>query len=374
MNALRIKSPFLLVFLLCTSALFCQDSIPVRKKYFIPGIRYNYGFIIPHAPELEEAAKSYPVGLQADFNWHFNDKKAFSYSNCLPRLGMSVYYWDYRNTSILGQAISVMAFAEPFFNLHHRVNFSVRPGFGLAYMNKPYDSISNPNNLAYSTKIGYSLLLNFTIYFRLTDHWILNTAINYNHISNGGVKHPNKGLNYPTISLGLDYSIRPLFFQKFKPVSEMNTIRKNRLVLAFFIGFKGLLLDDKTYPVYGLYSKYQWQVGKYSLVSGGLEFNIDQTKQKLSEVYQTVDQDAKYILAMTGGYEYILGRFGLSFDLGVYLRNPDQGEDPVFQRYGVKYYFTRSLFAGLNLRAHRHHAEFFDIRLGYTLFSPQQNN
>ncbi len=342
----------------------CQITTEEPDKYLLLGTRFNYGFIIAHTKAIEKAAASNPVGIQADLSWHFNSEKAYSHCNCLPRLGLSAYYWDYQNEAILGKAATILAFAEPFFNINRRVNFSIRPGIGLAYMTNPYDSINNPYNLAYSTHIGYSLLLNFTTYVMLTEQIIMNMSFNYNHISNGGVKVPNKGLNYPTLSLGLDYSFKALRFDQFNKNKGDHYPRRNRIIIAGFLGFKGLLLDDKTYNVYGLYSKYLIQVGRNSYLAEGMEFNIDQTKVKISEIYHDVDKNDRYIVALSSGYEHSLGKFSLTFDLGVYLRNPDQGKDIVFQRYGARMHVYKGGFIGINLRAHRHHAEFFDIRVG----------
>jgi hypothetical protein len=258
-----------------------------------------------------------------------------------------------------------MGFVEPVFNTQHRVQFSIRPAFGFAYLNNPYDSISNPYNLAYSTNITYSLLLNFTTYLNLSDQLILNAAINYNHVSNGGVKQPNKGLNFPTLSIGLDYSIHPRNFRRFSSTRKDFSLRKNRILLAGFIGFKGLLIDNKTYAVYGLIGKYQFNISRHSYIATGMEFNIDQTKQKVKEVYLSTDKHAQYIMGITGGYEHVLGRFRAVFDLGVYLHNPDREGDMIFQRYGAKFLPFPKMYLGLFLRAHRHSAEFFDIRIGY---------
>ncbi len=342
-----------------------QDSTLFRSAYFIPGLRAHYGFIIAHTSEIEDAARTNPYGLQVDLSWHFNTQKAYDFCNCLPRLGLSANYWDFQSRDILGRAYSTMFFAEPFFNLHHRVNFSLRAGFGLAYLSDPYDSVSNPLNQAYSTRVGYSLLLNTTVYFRLSDRFILNTSFNYNHISNGGVKHPNKGLNYPTLSIGLDYSTSPIRFRRYRPDGDGRFVPHNRILIGTFAGFKGLLVDDRTYMVYGLISKYLFHVQRNSYIAAGMEFDIDQTKVKLAEEFESVSKNDRYIFSLTSGYEHSLGMFSLSFDLGIYLWNPDRFKDLLFQRYGAKFYFYKGFFTGINLRAHRHYAEFFDVRIGW---------
>jgi len=108
------KEILVLSFILVFYSLFSQNSEKSTKPYFIPGARINYGFIIAHTKSIEKAAKSNPIGLQFDFNWHFHSEKAYNYSNCYPRLGLSIYYWDYMNNEILGQSINILGFAEAF--------------------------------------------------------------------------------------------------------------------------------------------------------------------------------------------------------------------------------------------------------------------
>ena len=177
--------------------------------YFLTGLRFHYGFIIAHTEAVEKVAHSNPLAIQADFSWHLINNKSYNYCNCYPRLGFSLYYWDYRNPEMLGQAVNLLLFAEPFINPHKKLSFSVRPGMGVAYLNNPYDEIKNPDNLSYSTRFAYALLINLNAYYKIGNHFILNLSANYNHISNGGVKMPNKGLNYPSLAVGLEYSFLP---------------------------------------------------------------------------------------------------------------------------------------------------------------------
>jgi hypothetical protein len=36
------------------------------------------------------------------------------------------------------------------------------------------------------------------LWIRVNDKWSINPSVNYQHISNGGMRQPNKGLNWPT--------------------------------------------------------------------------------------------------------------------------------------------------------------------------------
>ncbi|NRA92289.1 MAG: acyloxyacyl hydrolase, partial [Psychroserpens sp.] len=62
-----------------------------------------------------------------------------------------------------------------------------------------------------------------------------------------------------------------------------------------------------------------------------------------------------------------LGRVTFSQQIGVYYYNDYRITDDIYQRYGLNYNFSRHIFAGFNLKAHRHVADFFDFRIGYRL-------
>ena len=74
--------------------------------------------------------------------------------------------------------------------------------------------------------------------------------------------------------------------------------------------------------------------------------------------------DHKY-LAVNVGNEFLFGRFNFYQQLGIYLYAPYERVDAVYQRYGLSYRVIDNLIFGINIKAHRHIADFMDFRLGY---------
>jgi hypothetical protein len=65
------------------------------------------------------------------------------------------------------------------------------------------------------------------------------------------------------------------------------------------------------------------------------------------------------------GHELIIGKIIFAQMLGIYLYKPYIGnDDPIYQRYRLRYQYTDHLFAGMTLKAHRHVAHIFDVRFG----------
>jgi hypothetical protein len=352
-----------IAFILQITGLQAQDS---TNRYFILGARYNYGVVFRHSQALAEEIQTNPVGYQLDASWHYKSRDAREYCNCYPKLGLSFYYWDYRKPEILGHGLTLLAFAEPFFNAHNRIAFSLRAGLGLNYQDQPYDSVDNPLNLAYSTRFAFAALINLSANIRLTSHLKLTLAANYNHISNGGVKLPNKGLNYPSFSAGLDYSFKKSHFTRIKDLDEKKEEFRMRWRKDFgiYLGFRGITDDEKLYYVYGIFGQFAWQFGRVSALPIGLDFTHDRAELARSEIYPSISSRAANKLSFYTGYDYILGKMVLSFNLGAYLYSPDRISVWLYQRYIVRVKVYKFIIAGLSLKAHGHIAEFFDVRIG----------
>jgi hypothetical protein len=262
--------------------------------------------------------------------------------------------------------MTLLAFAEPFFNAHNRVAFSLRAGLGVNYQSQPYDSLDNPLNIAYSTRFAFAALINLSANIRISDHVKLVLAANYNHISNGGVKLPNKGLNYPSFSAGLDYSFHKSHFTRIRDLGDEKDDfqRQWRKEMGLYFGFRGITDDENLYYVYGLYSQFAWQFSRVLALPVGLDYSHDRAEMARSEIYPSISSRAANKLSLYTGFDYLLGKLSLSFNLGGYLYSPDRISVWLYQRYIVRVNVYKFIVAGLSLKAHGHIAEYFDLRIG----------
>jgi hypothetical protein len=341
-----------------------------HKNSLIIGLRSHYGFIIAHHKELKATSQTYPWGLEAEVNWQLMTKESWQYCFCYPRVGFSFFYANFDNPDVLGSAFNLYGFMEPVIGAENKLSFSVKFGIGPNYMNKVYDSITNPDNTFYSSHISFIVLLGAGMNYRINDRLNIRLAGEFNHISNGGFKNPNKGINFPTINLGVDYNLKPLpFEQRIKDRSVDLIPKKNRFDVTFLSTAKTDIKGHAKYTVYGLVGSFSHVVGRLSAVSGGLEFVVDLAdKHEIERVNLTENGDYvdhKYF-AFLASHELLLGEFNFYQQLGVYLYSPFDRKDKVYQRYGLNFYLFKSFFIGINIKAHRHVADFMDMRGGYS--------
>ena len=329
------------------------------------GLKFHVGSVLIHSREIRPIEDSYPLGVEFDIAWHKISQKAWESCMCYPKLGMALIYWDYDNPEVLGQGVTGLFYIEPVFNTRGWVNYSVRAGFGLSYQNKPHDPVENPDNLSYSTYLAFPLQLGGSAHFRIHPRWLLNTTLVYNHFSNGGVRQPNKGINWPSVGVGMAYYLEDFEFENRAEVDwRKNGPPQRRLDLTLFLSYEeprdNLFLFSP-----GLEVKWSRQFARLNAYTLGGELMYD---NGTGYVLEQIEDDTTPIKAgLAIGHEFLLGRFLFSQQFGAYLSNPNPEHPAVYQRYGLVYRISQRLSAGISLKAHGHVANFLDARVGISL-------
>lgn len=358
----RITIIFCLLHLM--TQIFCQE----RKSSLIIGFRPHYGFIVKHSGKLEGLTKTFPWGLEVDVNWQLMSEKSWQYCFCYPRAGVSFFYTNFANPKLLGSSFALYPFVEPSINGDRKLHATIRFGMGPTFLNNVFDSVENPGNKFYSSVISFIVHADLGLNYVINERLYLRVSADFNHISNGGIKNPNLGINFPSASIGLEYNFNPLpYIHRSKDKSVKLIPYNHRFDLTVFATGKTAVKGHNRYPVYGFSPGFSYVVGRQHAVSMAAEFTVDLADGKLiikDSLMKNDDFiDHKYI-ALLAGHDLILGRFNFYQQLGVYLYSPFERRDKVFQRYGLNFYLTKKLFIGTNIKAHRQVADFLDFRAG----------
>jgi hypothetical protein len=367
------KKILFITFLLCLANI--QTKLLLANPGTVPnetkpplyvGAKIHYGFIIPHSEELKAISESNIWGFQVDFSKLNISSRAWSNCNCYSRLGLSFNFYDYRNPDVLGHSYNLAFFFEPYFNFKNRSRFSLRVGMGLTYLDKVYDAVSNPENLFFSSKFNGILLINLSYNYLIKERYQLNASINYTHISNAGAKMPNKGMNFPTASIGLDYILRPA-----KLVSQEKTLGlRDKKLLGYARIFSSIrsvdadsLHSKKDKLMIGLEGGIIKGLSNINGLLGGIEFSYDGSFQEMSDRME--ENYAPFVLSLHFGHAFVIGRITFTQQMAYYVYKPfPSTSKSFFQRYGIYYRIGKMVSIGFSLKAHGHVAEHMDVRLG----------
>ena len=333
--------------------------------YFL-GATYHQGVIITDSPSLTSLAKSNPWMIQADFSVLKNTQQVWDYCNCYSKNGVSLSFTNFKDPEKLGTATSLIFFTEPYLYYSDKLQFSLRGGSGISYLTKVYNADTNPENLFYGSPISFFLMLNLNLYYSISPSWRASITGQFSHISNGGTKWPNYGMNYPTLAVGLDYNINPQ--QLSRRTSSPFTERSLKIIIHPFGTVHKAEANDSFAQERKLLLGVNAGVVKPLTRVNSLGLGGELYYDGLSEVFQA--RSGESYSPWTGSFSlqhYIFfGKilFGQQLAYAVTALNPDTNKK-LYQRYFLEYKVRPDWYAGITLKAYGGRSDYLAFTSGF---------
>ncbi len=347
--------------------LFGVLVVQAQDKHRFYGIKSHYGFIIAHTPDLKPISQTNPFGFQIETGTLKTSDKAWKTCFCYGRTGFSFAYFNYSNPSVLGSSYNLNYFVEPYFTYKGPLKLSLRGSIGVSYLDTVFDAETNPENVLFSTNLSFYIALSLGLNYHLNDKYAVNLFANYSHISNGGQKQPNKGMNFPTISIGIDRAMGNLNLEP-KP----DHIKQyNKSWSYYFSSFASLRSADReaestNHPLIGISGGALKPLSRINGFNIGSELWYDWSDRKRAQI-ETLDESAFYS-AITAGHHFSVGNFYFLQQFGLYVTRPKTLQSkPLYQRYSLWYRIANKWTIGASLIAYGRVADHMDGRLIYII-------
>ena len=326
-------------------------------------IKPQYGFILSHSSKIESISSTNPFGLEVEYSKFLLKESNFDQCNCYSKAGVSFLFINFANPNVLGNSYSLIGFVEPLLIRKERFILSTRMGVGASFLDHIYDKSNNPENQFFSSHITFIVHVDFNLYFKLTQKLYLMSYAKYNHISNGGLKQPNYGMNFPTFGIGLNYIPRTeLEF----PVREKKVFNSEYFKKVYIFGtVKSIPEDDyieeESVLIVGISGLVGKTVSNINGFSIGMEYlNDGANKGKI--IRENLSLDHQQVSALIG-HHVLFGKFDFSQSWGIYVYAPYKYRN-FFQRYSLSYQFLKYFNAGVTVKAHGDIADNFNLQLG----------
>ncbi len=356
----KIKGILLLCFIY-HSVLYAQ----IDSKFY--GLKSHYGAIIAHTTDLKPISQTNPYGFQLEMSKLRTSDKAWKTCFCYGRTGFAFTYFNYANPDVLGSSYNLIYFVEPYFTYRGPFKFSLRGSIGATYLDTIFDEESNPDNVLFSTPLSFYLALSLNLNYHINDKYAINIAANYNHISNGGQKQPNKGMNFPTLSVGID---RVIDYTKL--TQKPNELKEYSRDWSYYFGsFASLRSADReaestNHPLIGITAGALKPLSAINGFNLGTEFWYDWSDQKIAQVEGF--SDSSFSSAITAGHHFSIGNFYFLQQFGAYVTRPKNIQGNwLYQRYSFWYRLTNRWTIGASLIAYGRTADHMDGRLLYII-------
>ena len=331
------------------------------------GVKSHYGFIIAHTPDLKPISQTNPFGLQIEISKLKTSDKAWKTCFCYGKTGFAFAYFNYANPDVLGNSYNLIYFVEPYFIYQGQLKFSLRGSIGATYLDTIFDEETNPDNLLFSTNLSFYLALSLNLNYHFNNGYAINLTANYNHISNGGQKQPNKGMNFPTLSLGVDKVIGD-----YKLTPKPDELKKYSTSWSYYLGgFASLRSSDReaeasNHPLFGVLGGALKPLSRINGFNLGAELWYDWSDEKRAE-NEGINESA-FSSAITAGHHFSVGNFYFLQQFGIYITHPETLQpNDVYQRYSFWYRIANRWTIGASLIAYGRVADHMDGRLIYIL-------
>ena len=351
---------------------FISLESQAQSKKFIE-FSYDQGPIIGNnkdwADELIDKIAYSAVDVR--FGWRSSKNTYYNYINRYPSYGFgftsAVNYY-----SEIGRPMGIYAFGEfPFGknDFSRKLNFSYFAQIGLGYNMNPYDAETNEINGFVSTSLNAHIHFGLKAAYKFSNTFSAFTSIGTKHYSNGSIKKPNAGINFVPIAIGLRVNIDK---EEFNPGSKPDfppLEKRGFWNIAAYTGLKSYEIGEKAYFRGGLGVDYLWELS-YKYRGGiGIDWFYGSGGSERFPGENVTFNDVNSF-AVVGSWQWKLTQnLYMPIALGIYLNKAhfNQETTSFYERIGVRYRMNNNIFAGVQIKAHKAKADFFEFTLGYSI-------
>ncbi|NNE31482.1 MAG: acyloxyacyl hydrolase [Winogradskyella sp.] len=365
-----MKNLFKALLYLISLSCFSQTE---EIKPFSVDLSPFYGTILEHNPDISHLITGHPTGFVLSYNrktYGFNEwERRYNY----PDWGFSLTYQDMQNP-YLGENIGLYGHFN-FYFLNRNLVFRI--GQGIAYANKPYDKNDNFINNAYGSHLLSTTFLKFDyikedIYKGLG----FNAGFTVIHYSNANVKAPNNSTNTFAFSAGLNYLFDAEDFPEYIPEGERT--KYSEPFTYNFVLRSGINESDINgsgqYPFFVLTAFVDKRVNHKSTFLAGTELFVSYFLKEYIK-HQSIAFPENNIESGTDfkrvgvfvGHELRFNKVAFITHLGYYVYWPVAFENRIYNRLGLKRYFSNKVFGVINVHSHGAKAEAVEFGIGLRL-------
>lgn len=334
------------------------------------------GKMLKHTKKIGAALPEFAGGLEVNFIQQTRGQKAWHAARGFPVVGVAVAYIDYGIDSVYGKCVSAYPNLQLRILRRKNVEWTLRGGYGFGHVTRHYDrSLGDTLNKAIGSHLNNYTHLSTDLRYRLSPHWDVQAGLHFSHLSNASFRTPNLGLNVYGAHIGVRYfpvTSQPEQMDTARPQLRNRWAVHGRLGLAFVESGPA---GGPLYPTYlaSLYTSRRWR--GYNRLFAGVDASYHTHVEaflKNNEILPGDERANSWKSALFAGNEFLLGRFGIVLQVGVYLKDAYLHLTPYYQKLGAHYYVVqqergplKEVFLTALLKTHLASAELAEFGLGF---------
>lgn len=345
-----------------------DTKITLSSNKYSLGVKgtFHHGAILPHRNEVSEIIEGQTQAYEISFNKSTFGKKKWEGLYAYPKVGVSALYINLGNEKELGMGFGFFPFIELPVN-HRKLNWRFKIGYGLGYIEKPFDAETNHKNIVIGTKVNALIYANSLWEIKLSDKLNASAGISLIHFSNGSFARPNLGINVFSLNTGVTYS-----FGKMEGVQEKTFEKRARTwskKITTGIGVKEIPpVEGPKFVVSSLsFNMMKVRAEKSSFGFGSdLFYNSSLSELVKKDTSATSSGLDNFRIGLLGMYSFDFGKVSISVGLGGYVLSKYKGNGLVYSKLETRYLVSEKVFVRAAMKTHLAVADFVEYGLGYT--------
>lgn len=358
------------LFILLVVGLFPILSIGQNKftNNLKASVNFHYGYALPEYSFISYFTDSYIHSLEikllketvGDNYW----EKIYNF----PEIGLSAYYTSLGSDSLFGRAFALNYFFKLKLIDTERFSFFNRTGIGLGYLTEHFDLDDNKSNVAIGSHLNIHFAFKWGVNYKMTDKWILNGGLSFDHFSNGNSADPNRGLNNLTGYIGTSYYLGQRTEKK-DPVVDSLIKTSYFEIFANIGGKQPRSLSSGYYLTSSLSLSFTRSFFRTVHFGAGVDLfydtSVEGVLEDLGETYKLADS---YQTGIFVSQQFIYNRIRIALVEGVYvgLQNKVYNK-PIYTKAFIQYAITDKFSVRLTMKSHLHILDYPELGVGIRL-------
>lgn len=340
---------------------------PSVAQWTAPGFEGNIGrgFLLPHRQNMQHLPQSaahlielrmYRMGDESR-EWHALYPHA--------EIGLALRAFDLGNPDVLGFGLGSAIYISTPIVATTKFQWNAELGAGPGMVSKPFDRVDNYKNIAIGSFFNAFIMLGQRFSYRLGDRWDMNVNLSFNHFSNAAYALPNLGLNYPMASAGVKYHVYSKQTDSL-PSVPTEAIR-NFWTVGIQSGLKEYALPYKAkHPAFITCADYNIGLNKKTSLSIGTDvmYNLALFKYRRA-LGETVSNAENLQVGLRAGYNVHIDKMMIFLQIGGYVLDDYRRDRTVYNRVGMRYFFSESFGFNLTLKTHLFKADYAELGIAY---------
>lgn len=366
----RIATSFILLAVGCLLSVTANGQARLTDDLHFR-MSYRTGVIMPEYSLFTYLTEDYIQSFEIAISKQSYGKSIWNQLYSYPEYGIALQYATLGNKDVFGHAISLYPFFQVQLFGAGRFSFFNKTGLGLGVVNRIFDPVTNPENVAMGSHLNLHFNFELAGQYQIHSRIAMLAGISMDHLSNGNLAEPNLGINYVTLNGSIKYRIGQQR-TRVHHIRESVSPQTETSIIAAVSTKHAKALQGKKYIASSLSFEYKRKWWRTFTPGIGADIFYDaSTPAEMAAFTETSHRgidNFKTGIHLT--QELVYGNFSVALQEGLYLGLTDKAFDNrMYNRLIIRHRAGKRYIFQFAMKSHVVVLDAFEFGIGYSVRS-----